>query len=46
MEAAIGSNLYVVKLKLTVSSNYNSNEREGMTTSRGTVDTEGFLKLN
>jgi len=46
MEAAIGSNLYVVKLKLTVASNYNSNEREGMTTSRGTVDTEGFLKLN
>lgn len=46
MEAAIGSNLYIVKLKLTVASNYNSNEREGMTTSRGTVDTEGFLKLN
>jgi hypothetical protein len=45
ISANIGSNTYRVSLKLTLASNYNSNEREGLTRNANTVDTSGFLQI-
>jgi hypothetical protein len=39
------TNSYNVTLTLTLASNYNSNEREGITRNANTANTDGFLRL-